>query len=119
MVHYPPTPYGSYGCGLRWSVPENTQFPNYTGSHQLDVKQATAAYLPPFQPTWNSIVPKLEGVAGTVNGVPGANAVVNTFACSNRPLAGVGGGYGLAFVFKLAASVNLHSETRFFAQNPT
>jgi len=106
LVHFPPTPYGTYGCELHWNIPANTQFLNYTGSHQLDVKQTTA-YFPPFRPTWNSVIagnpPTLGGVFGTVNAVADVSSVVNTATCSNGPPAGaVGGGFGLGFVFKFA-----------------
>lgn len=107
LVHFPPTPYGSYGCELHWNIPANTAFLNYTGSHQLDVK-TTTGYYPPFRPTWNTIIkgnpPTLgTGVFGTVNAIPGTSAVINTAACSNGPPAGaVGGGFGLGFVFKFA-----------------
>jgi hypothetical protein len=78
------------------------------GTNQCEVKQVTG-YSQPFQPTWNSIVKSAaysqSGVAGTFNAVAGQGCVVNTAPqCSNAaPLGQVGGGYGLAYVFKFAA----------------
>lgn len=82
-------------------------FNAYYGANQCEVKQVTG-YSMPFQPTWNSIVNSpaysQSGVAGTFNAVPGQGCVVNTAPqCSNKAPAGaVGGGYGLAYVFKFA-----------------
>ncbi|KAH8646284.1 hypothetical protein BX600DRAFT_477437 [Xylariales sp. PMI_506] len=108
LVHFPPTPYGSTGCELKWDIPTGTQFTSYYGGQQLDVK-TTRAYSPPFRPTWNNVVagdpPTLgPGVFGTVNAVAGTSTFVNTEACSNRaPEGEVGGGFGLSFVFKFAS----------------
>jgi hypothetical protein len=101
LVTYDPTPAGSYGCQLSWRLDPSLGFVSqYGGANQLEVKQTTG-FAPPYAPTWNSIIaaspPVTLGVSGTVNVVAGANAVVNTYACSNT-----GNGYGLAFVFKLA-----------------
>lgn len=96
LVHFAPPSSSARGCELHWSIPESTLFQLYEGSHQLDVK-LTTGYVQPLQPTWNSLIagnpPTLgPGVFGTVNGVPGANAVVNTTQYSE----------GLGFVFKFA-----------------
>jgi hypothetical protein len=107
LVHFPPTPSGSYGCELHWNIPQNTQFLTYYGNHQLDVKKTTA-YFPPFRPTWGSVIagdPSTlgPGVFGTVNAVQGAGGVIGTTQCSNgAPAGAVGGGFGLGFIFKFA-----------------
>lgn len=110
LVHFAPTPSGSYGCQLHWTIPGATRFLSYYGSHQLDVK-TTTAYYPPFRPTWNTVIAGSpatlgSGVFGTTNVVNGTSAVINTAACNNRAPAGqVGGGYGLGFVFKFSDQV--------------
>jgi len=91
-VHFPATPFGEPGCELSWNTPEGT-------SAQLQVK--AAAYNPPFRPTWANVVPGLS--SGTS---PVAEGVVAKVVCSQgAPPGMVGGGYGLAFVFKLADAV--------------
>ncbi|KAH8661560.1 hypothetical protein BGZ60DRAFT_530511 [Tricladium varicosporioides] len=110
LVHYPATPYNSYGCSLNWNLPTSTTFQQYYGSHQLEVK-TTTGYYPPFNPTWNSIIANSPatlgtGAFGTCNAIVGASGTINTEACSNRAepsqLGGLGGGWGLGFVFKFA-----------------
>lgn len=98
LITFAPTPAGSYGCELNWKLDPTLQFVAKYGGSQIDVQQTTG-YVPPYGPTWNNIIaanpPVTLGVSGTVNAVAGADATINTYACSN-----VGSGYGLAFVYK-------------------
>ena len=104
-MHFQATPYATKDCELRWNIPETMQFLTSYGSSRLDAKQSSA-YIPPFRPTWNGVMKKLDGISGNINATPGASAVVNKATCSNGPPPGsVGGGYGVAFVFKFADEV--------------
>ena len=91
LVHFAATPYGSAGCELSWNPPD--------GLPAVPLQVKATAYDPPFRPTWSSI--------STQGGFSGASPVAQgslvKTACSNGPPPGaVGGGYGLAYVFKLA-----------------
>jgi len=94
LVHFRATPFGSTGCELSWNALGVTGLP-------LEVKQSSA-YNPPFRPTWNNVVvPSLSAKPSPV-----AHGTIVKTVCSNGPPPGsVGGGYGLAFIFKLADAV--------------
>ncbi|KAF4629064.1 hypothetical protein G7Y89_g9079 [Cudoniella acicularis] len=89
LVHFPPTPYGSYGCELLWNLPYSLPITSLGSYTQLDVK-TVAEFNPGFQPTWNNVMVSppypivRSGVWGTCGANPGTDGVINTAECSNK-----------------------------------
>ncbi|KAH8656113.1 hypothetical protein BGZ60DRAFT_532431 [Tricladium varicosporioides] len=108
LVHFNPTPAGSYGCELHWNLPAGLPITLVGSPQQLDVK-TISAFNPGFHPTWNNVMvsppyPLVgSGTWGTCNPTAGANSVINTATCSNAAKPPMpGGGMGLNFMFKMA-----------------